>query len=591
MNSTALNVDGMPLTRLHEINFFRCDHCGGEGVAGGQLVRGGLDVTLADLEPSSSPAFGTCPDCGDEHPLALRTQVVAYVPDEQDLPALCHEVRADGSDAWTLVAIARELITTPAELVAELARARADETRVVPLSEVSESELVRVWGRPLSLRAYWRLLVTSSQTDLQLVDASAPGLALAVGAPATEIDRDAFTAQIGDWLAPGTDGGGMVLPARDASWGQALGEELASRAALGLAKLPHVRVELDRALATISDEGVVKECNAPEGEAAADALWLLAGELRASISIHAVARHALDEGLTIAQAASRAVYRRVWELLVANQALTVVRELWGDRGTFEPRAIDDVGLGGGFINLESVLDKLGWTPDPARLREQLTRLVAAADGTEDGRLPGCACGAGRPFLHLRSAEETDILDVVEEIEDLRGERFALVSTIDCDHMISYVPRDLIATHFGGDVENAFEMGVRRGQVRADARLLRDLDGDPRVAVLAGDSIASWLAQERLGRTLANNVAPQLRAWKLFAVAPTTNIVLLVSADLPAEDRESWLEIAFHDVTARASGNPLGYGLGFTAEIRGGDKGVGKIDIAWEHARPRAKARG
>jgi hypothetical protein len=608
MNATVITETGEILTLVHDLGLYQCHACREAGLAAGFRVVPEGQFALGDLDPAAPMGFSPkCPGCGRGFELVGRA--VVYVPDEDELPALCcihATVNGVDQELWQLAPLDRGGRAGSYDPVAALNDAIYHREAIV-LDEISDERLVERWGRALNVGALWsnfaNELDDTGAASGWVRSHAAPGMWLTVkqevwsknelasfaavssGLADGEIDDpDAAVLALAQQLAgpalaelepvveAGKTWGGTPL---HAAWAAPVRDRFLDHVAMFEIDLREVRRRIDEALARYGLEPMP----APPGREDEQTVWVMDRGVRADIDLERVAQAAALHGATLAQAATAHVLRRAWELNTAINVIEHMRTLVAPE-QLDTVALDEVFVGErGFINVENILIKTGWDSDKAC--EAVERMLGSLD--PQAARPGCTCGEGQPVLHLRSLEE-GYGHVYQEIEDYEGSRFALMATLDCDHAIAHVPPELIAKQFGDDLDAAFERGAQQMKLKVHARLVCDAAGEPRAAIASCESIASFLVRDELATTLGRLIAPRLHSSQLWAFAPFTNVVVC----LPVGDDNDGIEVVWRDAALEeALRDPMidspGKLLGFVAQIDPRGNALGRVAGTWHES--------
>lgn len=610
MNATVITDTGEILSLIHDLALYQCHDCREAGVATGFRLLPLAHVGLRDLDPEVPMQFSPrCPHCGRQFELVGRA--VAYVPDEDELPALFHLQAAtdDGNEErWQLAPFDRGAGVDAYDPTMALNDALSHPDALI-LDEVSEERLCKIWGRPLSVGNLWlngaaNALAASEESDdaawVRLEGAAGmwlsvrpPGLSEADLARVAEISnagvdgetvgrdpalRDLARERAGRWFAELEPlmlrGKAWREIARLAMWASPIREPLSR----GFGLLEVDLGEVERLTVAAITRYRLKRATPPRGRESDQAIWLDDRGVRGKVEFDRVAATAALNGMTVAQAATAHVLRRAWELNAANKIVAHMRTLVAE-DQIEVVAIDEVIVEDKMrINLENILIKTNWNEDKARASAE--RMVAARD-PQSGQ-DACPCGHPRPFLHVRLLDDC-YGHIHRYIEDYEGTQFALVATLDCEHLIAYPTTEWLAQRFGDDLDTAFERGARQTKLKVHARLLRDLDNEPRAVVVSCDSIASLLAHDGLATTLARTFAPQLGAQRIVALAPFTNVLVL----LPSVEDDGidlvWRDIAIADALRDPMIDSPGKILRYVQCIDRHGKAIGKVDVTWHQS--------
>lgn len=535
-----------------------------------------LDLpALADLDGHMHDA--ACAACGGD--LQINEVSACYWPDEPGLPALGWQRRGDDTH-WFLAHTDEPLGLIPP--------GADDDGRVEMLDDISEEILDQAWGRPLSVRHRWQLLLGEAMSRPGIVQGAplGPGmaaLALRTDAaePAGELNALLETAlgQLGFTLPIATDirtfaGEGDVKewagPWREAVMDGRIAAFAVTDRALLASRIAQIAEEYDlRAAAAPLD-------NAPGAAAARErvgegAIWVCHAEgVRAVIDPMDLLEESVGRALTLSEGL------RVQLQRYARMSATCGRVVGRLRGRVAPAAVHAhatwavVVEGGGHavtVNLERVLARVGMDDTHPALEERLGAIEDALREADAAGPLGCGCGTRWHLRQLRPdgwPEECGIApECFERIRDSEGTAFTLVQAQECPHAVVIAPQD--APWPGDDYADVTLNAVA-------------LDGGDGSALVWADNIATLIAHRPLAQALAAELEERLGPGPHAAVAPTSD--LLVIGD-PDPEMRAHMEVMLREVGRRLDAPPPdGLPLGFRTTIAAGAGGAGAIDLLW-----------
>lgn len=519
-----------------------------------------------------------CAACGG--PLVVQDASVCYWPDEPGLPALGWQ-RRDGETQWFLAHTEEPLGIIPA------ASSVGDSGRIELLDDVSEELLDQAWGRPLSVRHRWRILLGEAMGHAGVVQGAplGPGMAaLAVRAPdeaaSGELNAllESAMAALGFTLPIATDirtfhGEGDAKewtgPWREAVMDGTLAAFCVTDRAILASRIAQVAEEYDlRAAAAPLDD-------APGAEAARErasdgAIWVCHVEgVRGVIDPLDILTETVGRALTLSEGLRVQLQRHARMSATCGRVIGRLQERVAPHPVHAHATWSVVVEGARHavtVNLERVLMRVGMDDSHPALEE---RLGAVEDALHEGpaaEVLGCGCEHRWHLRQLRPAgwpSECNIGGATwEGIHDVAGTDFALVQAQECPHAVVISPDD--SPWPGDDYEQV--------QMSAVA-----LDGGDGTALVWADNIATLLAHAPLATALANELAARLGNGPFAAEAPSTDLIVIGAPD---GETRAHMDLLLREVGRRLDAPPPdGLTLGYRALIAPGE-GDGAIDLLW-----------
>jgi len=532
--------------------------------------------TLASLDLDIDEA--ACGACGGH--LQVHEASVCYWPDEPGLPALGWQ-RREGEVQWFLAHAEEPLGIIPS------ASTVSDDGRIDILDDVSEELLDQAWGRPLSVRHRWRILMGEAMAQAGVVRGAplGPGMvALAVrpGASGAADDLNALIEEaictLGFALPIATDvrdfsGEGDVKewagPWRESIMDGTLAAYCVTDRALLASRIAQVAEEYDlrAAAAPLGDTPGAAAARERVGDGA---IWVCHTEgVRGVIDPLEILAETVGRALTLSEGLRVQLQRH------ARMSATCGRLIGRLRARVEPHAVHPHATWAVVIeaeghavtvNLERVLARVGMDDTHPALEERLGAVEDSLREQRDEEVLGCGCDDRWHLRQLRPASwpQDCGLDPAswEIVRDSLHTGFSLVQARECPHAVVISP------------ESSPWPGDDYAQVSMSAVAL---DGGSGSALVWADNIATLLAHPPLATALANELAARLGDGPFPVEAPTSDLVVIGAPD---RETRAHMDLLLREVGRRLDAPPPdGIPLGYHAQIQQGT-GQGQIDLLW-----------
>lgn len=586
---TARN--GLARAQRVEAEQLECGNCGTVSFALRATDGPFEQLTLSAFAEPVEPVEVDCPRCPG-HRLRRGRTYAGFLPDEPELAALCWERQADDdAPEWFLLDV--EIAENEPEARFALALTAGRNRRPLPVPD--EETLEREWGRPLSVRSRWRLLLADVESSGTACACDpAPGLRL-VASPVPPPDQRTIETLLAV-MPPGSTE--MVRlscnptdPNGAGTWAGPWADKLDSTMiAYSLVDVD----EVDRRIAQAALQWKIEpQLDPPAGqkqpvvdpETGHDALWFRRGEITLPILAREVTAAAAVGGTTIAEAAQLVVSQEAHR---AELVLRLADHLQAAGAEVIVRHTRELELVSGSRSLVlepvRILTRFGLNPDAPGLLAEVERIAAAVKQQDRSLLDTllCSCGQTRMTAQLRPEGFLDQRDdpppIVSQTTDERGQPFVLVAALECPHQVNMLLGEgaRLLTEEGWDVAEQIRSATLP-DLYAKASVVRDADGAAGSVALEGTNIATALAPPELVGELYELVsdvfAPQT---ELVAFAPTTHLVVVVPR---AEIMQLRLDGA---VAGRLNAGPLpGTPLGFTRTLRAHPQPSRLITLEWQ----------
>lgn len=563
-----------------------CDRCETTAFAGHPEL---IEVAALSFEAlGAAPQIASdisiqCPDCGSE--LTVDRALAGFWPDEENLKPLFWEADLDrstlGEQRWFLL----DAPPFAEEAMGEITLALLRPDRQITLGSDGEDALAREWGRPLSVRSSWRLLLSRVDQEGGAETASpASGITLLAMKMLEDLELTDLLIWIEEKLQsvkkqfPGE--GGWVIRLSEGAlspggytewagpWADKIGEEIAafslvdrglvaeaieravSRAELAEADPPANPLPEDSPEAEITSD-VFDEDDAPDP----DARWYTESGVPFAIAPGSVAGYAGIRATTLDEAAQQVVQTKVMLARMVARAVVHLQSAVTAAGFDAELRIESasrviVEAGGGkrygVVNLSNMLAKFDWNPTSDGLTDRIVTILCNLKDLSEQ--PGsvarsCSCDQQVYLRHLRAASFQAGADpaLTQELTDVTGRQFRLFPTVDCPHAVAYLLSPAVEQlrEEGANFEELFERGVRLARFSLQAKLLSDSFGARLGVLITGHNVGTVLAHPPLQKRLYGRLRKRLQlrpADPLWAFAVTTDVAIVVREQEEAIER-------------------------------------------------------